>query len=65
MPLDMLEKLTHFLQGSDLELSTSCLEPYILALLLEPIIISATAQPNTLNGSVCIIWDVSILQGQF
>lgn len=65
MPLDMLEKLTHFLQGSDLELSTSCLEPYILALLLEPIIMSATAQPNTLAGSVCIIWDVSILQGQF
>ncbi|KAE8449159.1 hypothetical protein EG329_008543 [Mollisiaceae sp. DMI_Dod_QoI] len=51
-------------QGNDLEVGTNCLGPYLLTLLLEPIITSTSTQPNTPAGSVRIIWVVSILQGQ-
>ncbi|TVY82133.1 putative oxidoreductase [Lachnellula suecica] len=51
-------------QGNDLEVGTNCLGPYLLTLFLEPIIISTSTQPNTPAGSVRIVWEVSILQGQ-
>lgn len=51
-------------QGNDLEVGTNCLGPYLLTLLLEPLLASTSTQPNTPAGSVRIVWVVSILQGQ-
>jgi retinol dehydrogenase-12 len=51
-------------QGNDLEMGTNCLGPYLLTLLLEPILTSTSTQPTAPAGSVRIIWVVSILQGQ-
>ncbi|KAE9366771.1 NAD(P)-binding protein [Stipitochalara longipes BDJ] len=51
-------------QGNDLEVGTNCLGPYLLTLLLEPILASTSTQPNTPAGSVRIVWEVAVLQGQ-
>jgi NAD(P)-dependent dehydrogenase (short-subunit alcohol dehydrogenase family) len=40
------------------------LGPYLLTLLLSPILSSTASQPGTPPGSVRIVWAVSILQGQ-
>ncbi|KAF4625974.1 hypothetical protein G7Y89_g12189 [Cudoniella acicularis] len=51
-------------QANDLELGTNCLGPYLLTLLLEPILASTSTQPDTPAGSVRVVWVVSVLQGQ-
>jgi len=51
-------------QGNDLEVGTNCLGPYLLSLLLEPILAATSTLPNTPAGSVRIVWEVAVLQGQ-
>ncbi|KFX89677.1 hypothetical protein V495_04427 [Pseudogymnoascus sp. VKM F-4514 (FW-929)] len=49
--------------GHDLEVGTNCLSPYLLTMLLEPIISRTATAPGTQPLSVRIVWVVSLLQG--
>jgi retinol dehydrogenase-12 len=50
-------------QGHDLEFGTNCLAPYVLTILLEPIISRTATASATQPLSVRIVWVVSLLQG--
>jgi retinol dehydrogenase-12 len=47
--------------GYDLELSTHCLGPYLLARLLQPVLQATAATPGTATGSVRVAWVASLL----
>ncbi|OBT44891.1 hypothetical protein VE00_04759 [Pseudogymnoascus sp. WSF 3629] len=49
--------------GHDLEVGTNCLAPYVLTILLEPIISRTATASATQPLSVRIVWVVSLLQG--
>jgi len=49
-------------QGHDLEFGTNCLAPYLMTLLLEPILIRTAALPDTPKFSLRIVWVTSLLQ---
>jgi retinol dehydrogenase 12 len=49
-------------QGHDLEIGTNCLGPYLLTLLLEPLLTRTAAMQNTPSMSVRIVWVVALLQ---
>ncbi|KFZ03052.1 hypothetical protein V502_11281 [Pseudogymnoascus sp. VKM F-4520 (FW-2644)] len=51
------------MHGHDLEVGTNCLAPYVLTILLEPIISRTATAPGTQPLSVRIVWVVSMLQG--
>ncbi|KAH7374188.1 putative short-chain dehydrogenase [Cadophora sp. MPI-SDFR-AT-0126] len=48
--------------GHDLEISTNCLAPYLMTLLLEPILIHTANTPATLANSVRVVFVISMLQ---
>ncbi|RDL36357.1 Uncharacterized protein BP5553_05709 [Venustampulla echinocandica] len=48
--------------GHDLEIGTNCLAPYLLTLLLEPVLINTAGAPGTPPSSVRIVWVTSLLQ---
>lgn len=49
-------------QGHDLEIGTNCLAPYLLTLLLEPILVKTSSTQGLRKGSVRIVWVTSMLQ---
>lgn len=48
-------------QGHDLEVGTNCLAPYLMTLLLEPILTNTATMTSTPAGSVRIVWVTSML----
>jgi len=48
--------------GHDLELGVNTLAPYLLTLLLSPILTSTATAPGTKSGDIRIIWVVSLIQ---
>lgn len=49
-------------QGRDLEISTNCLAPYLMTMLLEPILIRTANTSGTLANSVRVVFVISFLQ---
>ncbi|KUJ06683.1 putative short-chain dehydrogenase [Mollisia scopiformis] len=49
--------------GHDLEFGTNVLGPYLMTLLLEPILIKTATLPDTPKLSVRLVWVVSLVQG--
>ena len=50
------------LKGHDLEIGTNCLAPYLLTLLLEPVLAKTATSEGVSKGSVRIVWVTSLLQ---
>jgi retinol dehydrogenase-12 len=57
----LLAVLTWAIQGHDLELGANCLAPYLMTLLLEPILMRTAKTTGTPKGSVRIVWVTSML----
>jgi hypothetical protein len=54
--------LTVLGQGHDLEMGTNCLAPYLLTLLLEPILIRTAAASPYSKCSVRVVWVITLMQ---
>lgn len=52
----------HDLKGHNLEIGINCLAPYLLALLLEPILIRTISMPDTPRNTVRVVWVVALAQ---
>lgn len=50
------------MQGHDLEMGTNCLGPYLMTLLLEPILIKTAGLADVKKFGVRIVWVTSLLQ---
>ncbi|KAF4625942.1 hypothetical protein G7Y89_g12222 [Cudoniella acicularis] len=48
--------------GRDLEMSTNCLGPYLLTLLLKPVLVNTASSPKTTPFSVRVVFVTSMLQ---
>ncbi len=57
----MLQELIHYSKGHDLEYGTNCLAPYLLTILLEPILIKTATELGAAAESVRIVWVTSML----
>ncbi|KAL2059931.1 hypothetical protein VTL71DRAFT_10086 [Oculimacula yallundae] len=55
-PVGSLDKLGH-----DLEMGTNCLAPYLMTMLLEPILIRTAGMPGSVPNSVRVVFVVSML----
>jgi len=51
--------------GHDLEIGTNCLAPYLMTLLLEPMLIQTAKAPDTHANSVRVVFVISCLQEGF